>query len=249
MNYDNSTLVLIILVCLAALYIIYMGNPIKNHGNLRSNSSYDEDEQTQEQNDTDYLNDSNDSSDESNNDSNNDSNDSSYTDDSSIDVIDKRSRGMNNIHFNKMNGNAKEKRNSYHNLNSGHGLLDDNFAVQDMSKNHTNQFQPLDESGGVNAPVPHNNDKKEKDNDKFDVNGFMPQEENKDWFETVDTVKVKNKHLINLYRPIGVNTIGNSHRNSSYDLRGNGDAICPKFVVAPWLQSTIEPDRTQKSLC
>ena len=45
---------------------------------------------------------------------------------------------------------------------------------------------------------------------------------------------------------IGVNTVGQSLKNPSYDLRSA--PACPKFVVSPFLNSTIEPDFNIKSL-
>ena len=62
-----------------------------------------------------------------------------------------------------------------------------------------------------------------------------------------EPISAKHRHLINVSRPVGVNTIGNSLRNASWDLRGSPP--CPKFVVSPWQQSTIEPDYNIKGLC
>jgi hypothetical protein len=84
--------------------------------------------------------------------------------------------------------------------------------------------------------------------DLFDADKYLPQEVNDDWFEVQpEPISVKNRHLINITKPIGVNTIGTSKRNASYDLRGNGFAN-PKTVVSPWLQSSIEPDTNTKPL-
>lgn len=41
-------------------------------------------------------------------------------------------------------------------------------------------------------------------------------------------------------RKLGIDTIGNSKRFATHDLRGN--IPCPKFVVSPWNNSTAEPD-------
>src|SRR5690606_14081366 len=75
----------------------------------------------------------------------------------------------------------------------------------------------------------------------FDANHFLPQETNKNWFETdfsLARVNVDHDTLINTDRYIiGTNTVGNSRKNSSYDPRGNGFPN-PKMVVSPWLQST-----------
>ena len=86
------------------------------------------------------------------------------------------------------------------------------------------------------------------DDDIFKSENYLPKETNQDWFEVMpEPISVKNRHLINVSRPVGVNTIGNSLRNPSYDLRGTPP--CPKFVVSPWSQSTIEPDYNIKGLC
>ena len=76
---------------------------------------------------------------------------------------------------------------------------------------------------------------------------LLPKEEN-DWFDTVpEPIKVKNRHLININRPIGVDTVGSSMKNACRDLRGNIPA--PKFVVSPFLNSSIEPDVATVGFC
>lgn len=81
----------------------------------------------------------------------------------------------------------------------------------------------------------------------FDVDKYLPQEVNDDWFEVQpEPISVKNRHLINITKPIGINTIGTSLKNASYDLRGAPS--CPKFVTSPWLNSSIEPDTNLKPL-
>jgi hypothetical protein len=76
--------------------------------------------------------------------------------------------------------------------------------------------------------------------------GLLPVEE-KDWFEDVTPTKIKNRHLINIYRPVGVNTISTSLKNPSLDIRGA--PANPKTVVSPFLNSSIEPDHNIKGLC
>lgn len=76
--------------------------------------------------------------------------------------------------------------------------------------------------------------------------GLLPVEE-KDWFEDVTPTKIKNRHLINIYRPVGVNTISTSLKNPSLDIRGA--PANPKTVVSPFLNSSIEPDHNLKGLC
>ena len=76
--------------------------------------------------------------------------------------------------------------------------------------------------------------------------GLLPVEE-KDWFEDVTPTRIKNRHLINIYRPVGVNTISTSLKNPSLDIRGN--PANPKTVVSPFLNSSIEPDHNIRGLC
>jgi hypothetical protein len=105
-----------------------------------------------------------------------------------------------------------------------------------------------DETGNALAPYRAGPKKPITDDEIFKSENYLPKETNKDWFEVMpEPISVKNRHLINVSRPVGVNTIGNSLRNPSYDLRGSPP--CPKFVVSPWAQSTIEPDYNIKGLC
>ena len=46
---------------------------------------------------------------------------------------------------------------------------------------------------------------------------------------------------------IGIDTIGQSRKNASHDLREA--PTCPKFNTGPWNNSTIEPDYNIKSMC
>jgi hypothetical protein len=110
------------------------------------------------------------------------------------------------------------------------------------------EYQGRDETGDKYASYVSSGPKKMTDDEIFNADNFLPKETNNDWFDVMpEPVSVKNRHLIDTSRPVGVNTIGNSLRNPSYDLRGTPP--CPKFVVTPWMQSTIEPDYNIKGLC
>jgi hypothetical protein len=88
---------------------------------------------------------------------------------------------------------------------------------------------------------------KNSQSNMFDLNNLMPQQTNPDWFEVIpDPISVNNRHLINVTRPVGINTVGTSLRNPSYDIRGS--PACPKFVVSPWNQSSIDPDVNLKPI-
>ena len=169
--------------------------------------------------------------------------------DSSLEIIRERTMGMNGPYYRRKNGN-KYRHNSYRALGNGTDLkqVDKQFKVEDVTKNYTDRFVPVSASDDQEATVNIKNNKGDGTN-KHDVDAFLPKEKDDDWFETIETVDVKNSHLINTYRPIGANTIGTSHKGAIYDLRGLDKAVCPKFVVSPWLQSSWEPDRSSKSLC
>jgi hypothetical protein len=86
---------------------------------------------------------------------------------------------------------------------------------------------------------------------KYDAKDFLPKEINKKWFDT-DFSQAKynlnDDKLINTERyVIGINTVGQSLKNASYDIRGT--VPNPKFSVSPWNNSTYEPDYNLKSLC
>ena len=78
----------------------------------------------------------------------------------------------------------------------------------------------------------------------FNNTDLLPQEVNKDWFESDFSnarIKIGNDNLINTDRyMVGINTVGQSLKNPSYDLRPSPP--CPKVTVSPWNNSTVEPD-------
>ena len=86
---------------------------------------------------------------------------------------------------------------------------------------------------------------------KYDSKSYLPQEVNDEWFDTDFSQakkNVKGDKLINTDKYIvGVDTVGQSLKNASYDIRGT--IANPKFNVSPWLNSTYEPDYNIKPLC
>jgi len=114
------------------------------------------------------------------------------------------------------------------------------------------QFVGMDDTKGQYAPYKAECKKvdKYKASEIFNSKNYLPNEKsiNPEWWDIVpDAIDVKNRNLINVSKAIGIDTIGTSLRNPSYDIRGSPP--CPKFVISPWLQSTIEPDTNLKSLC
>lgn len=85
---------------------------------------------------------------------------------------------------------------------------------------------------------------------EFDSSQYLPKEVNDEWFDT-DFTKAKynlnDDKMINTNRYIiGVNTVGQTLKNPSYDIRGT--IPNPKYTVSPWMNSTYEPDNNIKSL-
>lgn len=249
-NCDNNTPTIIFgLILLLSLFYLFSGSPIHNEGSLvTKNKKVDEDNSSNDDNSSvSSDNMSSDLSDDSVSMTDANSDDVS---DSSIEVIGERSVGLNGMSLRRKYGD-KYVESSYSangNRNNLKNVDTDFYKVADVAKNYTDRYQPVEETDANAAPIKLPN-KKETERDKYNVNSFLPQEEEKDWFETIETVDVKSSNLINIYRPLGVNTIGSSQKNATYDLRGTDKAVCPKFVVSPWLQSSIEPDRSMKSLC
>ena len=152
----------------------------------------------------------------------------SSSEDESIQRIRKRAKGRNVV-----------KSHSYRNTTENLDGVNNQFNVRDVMNNSNEQILNIDEDGDQ-APINIQN-VPATEKDKYNLDNYLPLEtKDNDWFETIETTNVKNKHLINIYRPCGVNTSGSSHKNVSQDIRG--EPPCPKDVVAPWYQSSIEPD-------
>jgi hypothetical protein len=129
-----------------------------------------------------------------------------------------------------------------------------NNVIGNSQSGDNDKFLPVDESNGKFAvfknkagrPTCGSNQNCDPE-DLFDVDKYLPQEVNDDWFEVQpEPISVKNRHLINITKPIGINTIGTSLKNASWDIRGT--PACPKMVVSPFLNSSIEPDTNLKPL-
>jgi len=96
----------------------------------------------------------------------------------------------------------------------------------DMNKNNVNEYKLED-------LLPNPNSKLENG---FDTS-FSQAEEN-----------IKNGNLINVNQfSLGVDTVASTLKIASYDIRGT--VLIPKYSVAPWNMSSVEPDINVKSLC
>lgn len=86
---------------------------------------------------------------------------------------------------------------------------------------------------------------------KYDAKDYLPKEINDQWFDTDFSqakVNINDDKLINTEKyVIGINTVGQSLKNASYDIRGT--IANPKWSVSPFNNSTYEPDYNLKPLC
>uniref|UniRef100_A0A6C0ABZ0 Minor capsid protein P11 C-terminal conserved region domain-containing protein n=1 Tax=viral metagenome TaxID=1070528 RepID=A0A6C0ABZ0_9ZZZZ len=174
--------------------------------------------------------------------------DSMDDDDNHDDVLDRKINSSRNSvpkgsgykTVNYKNGERGQRGSWEDNFDAGNAVIptnehtNDTFAPNESSNNNYASFQ----SSG-NSTCGSNQDCEPED--LFDADKMLPQEVNDDWYQVLpEPVSVKNRHLINVTRPIGVNTIGNSTKNASYDIRGT--IPNPRTVVSPFLNSSIEPD-------
>lgn len=127
-----------------------------------------------------------------------------------------------------------------------------------------NNYEANDDDMGVGAsldkafekPLPENVktdvvDLNRNNVKNYDAKDYLPKEVNEDWFNTDFSqakYKMNDDKLINTERyVVGINTVGQSLKNASYDIRGAINV--PKYSVSPWNNSTSEPDYNLKPLC
>lgn len=121
-----------------------------------------------------------------------------------------------------------------------------NNIIGNAQTGDNDKFMPFDESSGNDAVFKStgrntcgSNSNNCEVEDLYNVDNYLPQMTNDSFFETVnEPISVKSRNLINITKPIGVNTIGTSNKNASYDIRA--EPPNPKYVVSPWLQSSLD---------
>ena len=85
------------------------------------------------------------------------------------------------------------------------------------------------------------------EDEMFNAEELLPSTSTNSYFDTYDNIKVSNTQLINVYRPIGTNTVMGSLRNPTWDLRG--EPANQKRNVGPWNNSTIQPNVYKTGVC
>ena len=241
-NLDNTSIALIIGTAIVLLWVVNSNN-CENFSVAYNNTGPVVTDSTNYSSDEDSIeNESNDTED------NSDSIEGTYSSESTQDGLVEDDYNIPDKIYGRNHKDSDEfKAASYNKGKRGGGFSPevDKYFMKNSNQN-SEDFTGVDVSGDAHAQYISSNKKKKKD-DIFNSKELLPREENTDWFETHDNVKVKNRHLINVYRPIGVNTVASSLKNASRDFRG--DETNPRFVVSPWNQSSIDPDTNNRGLC
>lgn len=120
------------------------------------------------------------------------------------------------------------------------------IGVRENSNNNEEGFQNLSPS-----PMPFPD--AEKPANCYPKNQLAPQEllpsdPNSKWAQVnpMGAGDIAGKNFLNAGALIGVNTVGQSLRNASWDLRS--EPPNPQQQVSPWLQTTISPDLQRRPL-
>ena len=130
----------------------------------------------------------------------------------------------------------------YTNLN---GKIDSYGMSVDWSDLNNAFKGPLADSSAVDLVKMNKTEMK-----NYNSDDFLPKEVIDGAFDDYSQAKynLDNDKLINTERyVIGINTVGQSLKNGSHDIRGT--IPNPKFSVSPWNNSTYEPDYNIKPLC
>jgi len=83
---------------------------------------------------------------------------------------------------------------------------------------------------------------------QLNAHELLPQDQNQAWASANPSGAgdIQGKNFLSAGALIGVNTVGQSLRNSNLQLRS--EPSNPQVQVGPWLQSTIEPDLSRRPL-
>jgi hypothetical protein len=114
-------------------------------------------------------------------------------------------------------------------------VMGGSYAVDNMAS--TSGMSPADSGFGA-AEAPKNCYPKKQ----LKASELLPNDPNSQWVQANPMApgSIMDKNFLNAGYQIGVDTIGQSLRNASYDLRSSPP--CPQVQVSPWQQSTIDPD-------
>jgi hypothetical protein len=126
-----------------------------------------------------------------------------------------------------------------------------NFSPSDNTNNYGSDLDMAFTKPDVQQITPDLVNNNKNNVKQYNAKDYLPKEINDKWFDTDFSqakYNIDDDKLINTERYIiGVNTVGQSLKNASYDIRGT--VPNPKFSVSPWNNSTYETDYNIKPLC
>ena len=111
-------------------------------------------------------------------------------------------------------------------------------------------FKPID-NGNDNDPTGLQGNQLPKDcypKDQLTPSELLPGDPNTKWAQVNPAVQgdPKDQNFLNAGHHLGVNTVGQSLRNSNLQLRS--EPPNPQVKVSPWMQTTIEPDTNRRPM-
>ena len=126
-------------------------------------------------------------------------------------------------------------------------------ATETLSPSDPSVGQEVTEGFQTLSPSPMPFPEAEKPANCYPKNQLAPQEllpsdPNSKWAQVnpMGAGDIAGKNFLNAGALIGVNTVGQSLRNASWDLRS--EPPNPQQQVSPWLQTTISPDLQRRPL-
>ena len=142
-------------------------------------------------------------------------------------------------------------------LTSENTLADDStdsmtkLAPQASEPIGTNEiFRPVN-NGDDNNPTGLDGNQLPKDcypKDQLTPSELLPGDPNTKWAQVNPSGQgeLKDQNFLNAGHHLGVNTVGQSLRNSNLQLRS--EPPNPQVKVSPWMQTTIEPDTNRRPM-
>lgn len=142
-------------------------------------------------------------------------------------------------------------------LTSENTLADDStdsmtkLAPQASEPIGTNEiFKPVN-NGDDNNPTGLDGNQLPKDcypKDQLTPSELLPGDPNTKWAQVNPSGQgdLKDQNFLNAGHHLGVNTVGQSLRNSNLQLRS--EPPNPQVKVSPWMQTTIEPDTNRRPM-
>ena len=127
----------------------------------------------------------------------------------------------------------------------------DKLAPQASEPIGTNEiFRPVN-NGDDNNPLGLEGNQLPKDcypKDQLTPSELLPGDPNTKWAQVNPSGQgdLKDQNFLNAGHHLGVNTVGQSLRNSNLQLRS--EPPNPQVKVSPWMQTTIEPDTNRRPM-